>query len=83
MTRPTFNRWLDTFISEKGIDLEETFEVAGPSGPNHMAYEHVIEAVKSAPREEQDRIKTLIVHIDFRNGDVKHFFRHLAQAIAI
>jgi hypothetical protein len=79
----SFDRWLDTFIDEKGIDLEEIFEVEGPSGPNHMPYGVVIEAIHSAPRDEQDRIKTLIVKLDFQNGDVRHLLRHLAQAIAI
>ena len=29
-----FNKWLDTFIEEKGYDLEQVFEVDGPSGWN-------------------------------------------------
>ncbi len=31
---------------------------------------------------ERAKIKQTIVMIDFRNGDVLHFFRHLAQAVA-
>lgn len=79
----TFTRWLDTFLAEKGIDLDRTFTVNGPSGPNHMAYANVVEAIKQAPAHEQAGIKSMIVRIDFKNGDVRHYLRHLAQAIAI
>ena len=27
-----FNKWIDTFIEEKGIDLEENFEIESASG---------------------------------------------------
>lgn len=78
-----FNKWLDTFIEEKEIDLEESFEVEGPEwGTNIMSYGVIIEHIKIAPTHEQKAIKDMIVKIDFQNGDVKHFFRHLAKAIA-
>ena len=78
-----FSRWLDTFLSEKGIDLEDRFTVQGPTwGENDMAYEHVVAAMKQAPAHEQAAIKTMLVKIDFKNGDVRHYLRHLAQAIA-
>lgn len=78
-----FNNWLETFLEEKGVDLEESFEIEGPSGTNFMAYENVVDAIKSAPASEQSKIKDMIVKIDFKNGDVRHYFRHLAQAIAM
>ena len=79
----TFSNWLNTLIAEKGIDLEQGFEVEGASGTNHMSYGIVVAAIKGAPKHEQAGIKTTIVKIDFHNGDVRHFLRHLAQAIAI
>jgi hypothetical protein len=78
----SFGRWLDTFLSEKGIDLEQGFVVRGPSGDNHMTYENVVDVMKQAPAHEQAAIKNMIVRIDFKNGDVCHYLRHLAQAIA-
>ena len=48
-----------------------------------MNYQVVIEHIKAAPLHEQKAIKTTLVKIDFMNGDIRHFFRHLAQAIAI
>jgi hypothetical protein len=79
----TFNKWLDTFVSEKELDTEKVFEVEGQSGPNFIPCGVVIEHIKIAPAREQQAIKQMIVKIDFCNGDVMHFFNHLAQAIAI
>lgn len=78
-----FANWLDTLIEEKGIDLEQGFSVEGPSGENHMSYQNVVDAIKGASANEQAGIKNMLVRIDFANGDIRHYFRHLAQAIAI
>ena len=78
-----FTNWINTFIAEKGIDLEQRFEVEGPSGANSFEYGMIVDAIKQAPTHEQAAIKTTIVKIDFANGDVRHFFRHLAQALAV
>ncbi len=77
-----FDTWLDTFIAEKGIDLEDTFEVEGPSGPNTIPYGVIVEHMKIANAQEQAKIKDIIVKIDFKAGDVLDFFRHLGKAIA-
>ena len=79
---PAFNKWLDTFIEEKGIDLEDTFDVQGASGNNHMPYGVVIEHMKIAPSGEQAKLKDMLVKLDFKNADIKHYLRHLAQALA-
>lgn len=79
----TFTKWLETFIAEKGLDLEQVFTVKGRSGDNHIPLGCVVDAIKSAPVREQNAIKDMVVKIDFRNGDVCHYFAHLAQAIAI
>jgi hypothetical protein len=78
-----FNNWLDTFIQEKGIDLEQRFDVEGPVwGTNSFDYGVIVEHIKIAGKDEQNEIRDTIVKIDFANGDVKHYFRHLAQALA-
>lgn len=79
----TFANWIDTFINEKGLDTETIFTVEGASGPNHIPLGCVVEAIKSTSKREQDQIKTTIVKIDFMNGNVNHFFNHLAKALAI
>jgi cation transport regulator ChaC len=77
-----FDKWLDTFLEEKGIDLEESFEVRGAGGTNIMTYGVVVEHMKIAPTHEQKQIKNMLVKIDFQHGDVKHYLRHLASALA-
>lgn len=79
----TFNQWLDTFINEKGIDLEQLLEVNGPSGLNLIPVGALVDAIKDAPATERAAIKDMIVRIDFANGDVLPYFQHLAQAIAL
>lgn len=79
----TFNTWLDTFIREKGIDTEQVLEAEGPSGTNCIPVGCIVDLMKQAPRHEQQAIKSTIVKIDFRNGDVIHYFKHLAQAVAM
>lgn len=77
-----FGSWLDTFLSEKGIDTEERFEVEGRSGTNSIPVGCLVEAIKAAPKHEQDGIKAMIVRIDFANGDVRRYLAHLCKAIA-
>lgn len=79
-----FDSWLDTLIEEKGLDPESIeFEVEGQSGTNFIPLGVVIEHIKITTKEEQKKIKDILVMIDFKNGDICHFFKHLAQAIAI
>ena len=77
-----FMTWLTTFVEEKGIDREDLLEVATPVQDHLIPTGVVIENCLIASREEQAFIKDTIVKIDFRNGDVMHFFRHLATCIA-
>ena len=79
----TFSQWLDRFLSEKQIDLEEGFEVEGPSGTNFMSYQNVIDAMVSAPDHEKDQLKKMLIKLDYVNADIRRYLRHLAQAIAI
>ncbi len=79
----TFNKWLDTLIEEKGIELDRTFEIDGPSGLNIMPLVMIVNAIKSTTGSEQAQIKNTLVRIDFANGDICHFFNHLAGALAI
>lgn len=79
----TFNQWIDTFVSEKGIDLDHVLEAEGPSGVNFMPVQILIDAIKAAPASEQVQIRTVIVKLDFANAPVLPFFAHLAKALAI
>lgn len=80
---PSFARWLDTFLEEKEIDLEEVLEVKGKQwGTNYIPVGVLVQAMKRAPKHEQEAIKTMLVKIDFRNAPVRPYLAHLGQAIA-
>lgn len=50
---------------------------------NIMPLATVIDAMKQAPGDEQEAIRSRIVHLDFANAPILPFFEHLAGAIAI
>lgn len=75
-----FNEWLDTLIEEKGVDIEEVFVVEAGLYED-MTYGCVIDAIKNTSKIEQQKIQNILVKIDFQNGDIKHFLRHLAKAL--
>jgi hypothetical protein len=77
-----FKTWFNTFNQEKGIDPETNIEVEGPSGTNFMTLQNVFDAILATSASEQAGIKAMIVKIDFRNGDVVDYYKHLAKAIA-
>lgn len=79
----TFDKWLETFIEEKEIDIFRTFSIEDDYGLSHtMPVGVVVEYFQGLPKEEQAQIKSTIVAIDFRNGDVYHFFEYVAKFIA-
>jgi hypothetical protein len=75
----TFAKWLETFVTEKDLDVEQVFAVEGKSGTNHIPLGCVLEAIYAAPYSEQASLKNMIVKIDFLNGDVCHYFKHLRR----
>ena len=76
-----FNKWLDTLVEEKGVDLEDGFQVEKNGELHFFDYGYVVEAIKIAPVNEQKGIQNMLVKIDFYNGDICDYFRHLAQAL--
>lgn len=77
-----FNTWLTTYCEEADIDNERTFEIETESQVHFIPVGVVIEHAMIASTEEQAFIKDTVVKIDFHNGDVYHFFNHLATCIA-
>ena len=80
----TFNKWLDTFVEEKGLDLDFVFEVEGREhGTNFIPLGCIVDFIKGeADVPTKNTIKQNLVKIDFMNGDPMHFFLHCAKAIA-
>ena len=78
--------FFNTFFAEKDL-IEEIYEVeaktGGIFGTTHLIpTTAVIEKIKTTRGEEAKQIENILRQIDFRNGDVHHFLRHLAQAMA-
>jgi hypothetical protein len=80
--RASFKSWLTTFIEEKGIQDTE-FSIEGESGTNLIPLMVVAEHMMNASGREQIQIKDTLVKVDFFDGDVCHFFKCMAHAIAI
>jgi len=74
-----FSKWLDTFVSEKNLEMK-VYEVEWNGDSHIVPTEVVIELAQKASPGEQKFVKETIVKIDFANGDVHHFFEHLANA---
>ena len=75
-------KYLKNLIDEKGIDANLAFQVKGETGINLIPIGVVIEHILLAPIKEKKAIKDWLVKIDFVNGNVLDYFKHLAQAIA-
>lgn len=82
MTATATSHYLQTFFQEKDL-TECIYDVTAPDGTAHMIPTSVvIEAISSAPATEQDQIAAIVRRLDFVNGDLHHFLRHLATALA-
>ena len=76
--------YLNNLISEKSnISMSTPIEADGPSGVNYMNIGVVVDHILVASQSEQNDIKNILVKIDFHNGDILDFFKHLAKAIAV
>lgn len=73
-----FQTWLTRFLEEKNIDMSEPVT----AGDGSMIFAgDVFSIILKAPNKEQFEVKRILTLIDFHNGDVMHFVRHLAKAI--
>lgn len=70
------SNYITTLIEEKGFSTQDEINIDGHYGLN---WEMLIDFV-SAPEMKQyhDQIRNTLVKIDFMNGDVFHYLRHLA-----
>ena len=74
-----FNNWLDTFLSEKGIDLDQPINVEGESGLNFMTVENIVEFMKVTSAGEQKAIKNTFVMIDYYRHQNQRKCQHQIQ----
>ena len=74
--------YLNRFFAEKDIP-EAVFVVTDSGGVEHIIPSGcVVEAIAQTEGDERERIESTIRKIDFHNGDVNHFLKHLAGALA-
>jgi hypothetical protein len=76
------NSYLYKFFEEKEIP-DKMFEVTDKNGVTHyIPNTVVIEFIAKTQGSERKQIEDTLRKIDFKNGDVNHFLKHLATAIA-
>jgi hypothetical protein len=76
------NSYLNRFFAEKRIPFA-VFEKTDENGNLHVIENGVvIEHIALTTGTERAQIENVIRKIDFHNGDLNHFFAHLAGAIA-
>lgn len=74
-------RYLETFFDEKDLRTEQ-WELTDEQGVTHFINSDVVlEQLELAPIEEQEAIANVLRRIDFANGDVNDFLKHLAGAL--
>lgn len=76
-----FNKWIDVFLYEKGIDVEQMIKIEKDNTIHFFDLRIIINSIKSTTKFEQATIKNTLITIDFKNGDVIHYFKYLAQAL--
>lgn len=69
--------YLTTLIEEKGRSTEDEININGHFG---LTWQHLIDFIETQPSYHHD-IKSMIVRIDFKNGDVFHYLTHLAAGM--
>jgi len=77
-----FKNWIDTFIDEKDLPMEDTFTIDKNGTMNIMSYKTIYEHMLIANDQEQEQIKNMIVKIDYMNGNILNFFQYLGKLIA-
>jgi len=69
--------YLTKLIEEKGKSLDAEIEIEGHYG---LTYEMLVDFISSIP-EYHETIRKTLVKIDFLNGDVFHYLKHLAKGM--
>jgi len=78
-TMPT--KYLRDFFAEKDLP-EVEWELTDDNGETHFIGNLVVlEHIAQTNEDEATRIGDVIRRIDFANGDVNHFLKHLAGAL--
>lgn len=73
---------LKKYFEEKELGYKEwEFELEGIL--HFISNEAIIEAILEAPKAEQKKIGKMISKIDFKNGDINDYLKHLARGYIV
>ena len=76
-----FTKWLDTFLEEKGTDLDTFINITSGNKITMIQYANIVEFAKNADTRTQANIKNTLVQIDFNNGSVEKYLYWLGEKI--
>ena len=68
-------KYLINLIQEKGVSLDDQLDIDGHFG---ITYQMLVDFICIIGKSHHKQIRTTLVAIDFKNGDVFHYLHHLA-----
>jgi len=71
-------KYIKNFFEEKEIHYKE-WEIEHNGSIHLINNETIIDIIKNVSTKEQNGISDVLRKIDFQNGDVNHFLKHLAE----
>jgi hypothetical protein len=71
------NLYLEMFFEEKEIH-NELYEIDHDGVMHFIDTETIITMIKRCGDEEKRKIVDILEEIDYKNGDIQHFLKHLA-----
>lgn len=78
-----FSTWINTFLSEKEIDLDEEITIEDQIGQtNWLTVGVVVEGMLNTTQAQQNGIKAMLVKIDFKHGNVREYLTYLGVCMA-
>lgn len=72
-------KWLETFLREKEIQYT-VYDIQIDNEIHIIDIDAIITLISQATRLEQILIQQTLIEIDYFNGDIHHYFKHLAKA---
>lgn len=85
MTKKNYamKKYLETLFDEKGIDRESHIEFENENGFNLIPYQCIIELICTQDIGIQNKVKIELTKLDLVNGDIKQYFKRIAEGMEI
>jgi hypothetical protein len=78
----TAGSYLQRYFDEKDLP-ETTFDLITSKGVSHSIPNMVVvEHIAQTEGKERTQIEGILRRLDFKNGDLNHFLKHLARGLA-